>query len=189
METVDRKSVQFVGVALIVISVLGALYWHREDAFGGVKCDTTVSSNLTGSSYHQCVEEISLPITPRTLKDSQKTAILAALSKAPPAIGLFLVSESIESREYVQQLENIVIHDAHWTSLHSPSQNRPSPSKLTIGWQIEKTDSYLALAKGLSDAQVDFQEKQFEGTEAAIIIDAGVLPMNDSQRAADRAHD
>jgi hypothetical protein len=174
---VDRKRVQIVGAALIVISVLGAFYWHREDAFGSVKCDTSVGSKLKGSSHHQCEKEISAPITPRTMKDSQKTAILAALSKAPPAIALFLVPESIESREYLQQLENIVIHDAHWTSLHLPSQDHPSRSKLTIGWQVEKTESYLALAKGLSDAQVDFQEKQFEGTDAAIIIDAGVLPI------------
>jgi len=186
---VDRKSVQIVGVALIVISALSAFYWHREDASANAKCDSTVGRNLNGSGNHQCDEKITPPITPRTLNDSQKTAILAALSRAPPAIALFLLPESIEGREYLQQLENVVIHGARWTSLHLPSQEHPSPSKLTIGWQIEKTESYLALARGLSDAQVDFQEKQFEGTDAAIIIDAGVLPMTESQRASDRPHD
>jgi len=189
MGTVDRKSVQIAGIALIVISALGAFYWHREEALGDVKCDSTVSGTLDGSGHDRCDKKITPPITPRTLKDSQKMAILASLSKAPPAIALFLLPESIEGREYLQQLENVVIHDARWTSLHLPSQEQPSPSKLTIGWQVEKTESFLALARGLSDAQVDFQEKQFEGIDAAIIVDAGVLPMTESQRASDRPHD
>jgi hypothetical protein len=178
-----------IGIPVIVICALVGLYWHSGDAPGGGICTTKPRDNSNHSIRNECNRQNSPPITPRTLNDSQKKAILAALTTAPPAIALFLVLESNESRDYLQQLQNILVHDAHWTSLHLPMKDPQTPHKLTIGWQIKKTESYLALAKGLSDAKVDFQEKQYEGTDAAVIIDAGVLPMDDDQKANDRPDD
>jgi len=189
MPSVGRERVLVIGIPVIVICALVGLYWHSGEAPDSAICMAKLHDNLNHSIRNECNRQNSPPITPRTLSDSQKKAILAALTTAPPAIALFLVLESNESRDYLQQLQNILVHDAHWTSLHLPMKDPQTPHKLTIGWQIEKTESYLALAKGLSDAEVNFQEKQYEGTDAAVIIDAGVLPMDDDQKANDRPDD
>jgi hypothetical protein len=185
MRGVSSQRLLVIGIAVVVCALVG-LYWHRGEVPDGGICTTSARDNSNSPTHDECNRKNSPPITPRTLKDSQKEAILVALAKAPPAIALFLVLESNESRDYLQQLQNILTDDAHWTSLHLPIKDRTDPHKLTIGWQIEKTESYLALAKGLSDAEVDFQEKQYEGTDAAVVIDAGVIPMDDYQKANDR---
>ena len=153
----------------------------------------------TGGPVTQTIINPDLQKAPqRMLTEKQKAAISNALAEAPPATLFVPYNNSKEALNYSSQFRQI-FHARGWIfSDFSGSDLRPKPfDKIRIGWREKKSSSYLAVIKGLTDAQIEFAEGEFTlndlGTNRAldpskdiVAFDVGVIPMTDLQIAIDR---
>ena len=126
------------------------------------------------------------PIPQRRLSSEQAAAIAHVLSNSPhKGVLLEVQFASNEHATFAAAIASI-FERCGWTRRTLCIPSREHPHGMRVARQGERSDAYRVAIDALKAASLDFIEDEYEGPDADVSLDVGILHMTPFQKAADK---
>lgn len=126
------------------------------------------------------------PVPARSLNGDQANAIRKVLVSSEVKGEIMEIQfSSSEHSMFSAQIAG-VFEKCGWERQTFCIPHRDKPHGMRAGYKGEKSDAYFLAIEALKAAGFDFAEGEYEGFDADIALDVGILEMTAFQRAADK---
>lgn len=126
------------------------------------------------------------PVPARSLNGVQADAIRKVLNSSDIKGEIMEIQfASNEHARFSAQIASL-FERCGWERQTMCISHRDKPHTMRVGYKGKKSDAYLLAIEALTAAGFEFKEGEYDGYDADISLDVGILEMTAFQRAADR---